>query len=57
MVTNKSHKLVVRISENQLRWLSNVLIQEQRTKSEILRDALNKYLVENTHAHEIKEQK
>jgi hypothetical protein len=46
MVT-KSHKIVVRITESQLRWLTDVLIQEQVSKSQIVRNALNGYLIEN----------
>lgn len=42
----KSHKIIARITESQLRWLTDVLIQEQRNKSQILREALNQYLVE-----------
>jgi len=47
MVT-KSHKIIVRITESQLRWLTDLLIREQRTKSQILREALNQYLIEKT---------
>ena len=54
MVT-KSHKIIVRITESQLRWLTDVLIQEQRTKSQILREALNQYLIEKTNRNEITE--
>jgi hypothetical protein len=46
MVT-KSQKIVVRITESQLRWLTDVLIQEQVSKSQIVRNALNGYLIEN----------
>lgn len=42
----KPNKLVVRITENQLRWLTDVLIKEQRTKSQVIREALNLYLIE-----------
>jgi hypothetical protein len=44
----KSHKIIVRITESQLRWLTDILIKEQRTKSQILREALNQYLIEKT---------
>jgi hypothetical protein len=44
----KSHKIIVRITESQLRWLTDILIVEQRTKSQILREALNQYLIEKT---------
>ena len=48
----KSHKIIIRITESQAKWLANVLIQEQRTKSQVLREALNNYLIENTNNHE-----
>jgi metal-responsive CopG/Arc/MetJ family transcriptional regulator len=51
----KSHKIIVRITESQLRFLNSFLIQEQRTKSSVLRDALNRYLIEESHRNEIKE--
>jgi metal-responsive CopG/Arc/MetJ family transcriptional regulator len=47
----------IRITESQARWLADVLVAEQRNKSQILRDALNKYLVENTHRNWNKEEK
>jgi metal-responsive CopG/Arc/MetJ family transcriptional regulator len=56
MVT-KNQKIIVRITESQLRWLTDILIQEQRTKSEILREALNMYLIEKSPRHEITENK
>jgi metal-responsive CopG/Arc/MetJ family transcriptional regulator len=52
-MANKSRKIIARITENQLRWLTDVLIQEQRTKSQVIRDALNQYLVEKYYNHEI----
>jgi metal-responsive CopG/Arc/MetJ family transcriptional regulator len=48
----KSHKIIVRITESQLRWLTDILIKEQRTKSQILREALNQYLIEKTRRNE-----
>lgn len=54
-MTNKSHKIIARITESQLRWLTDVIIQEQRNKSQIIRDALNQYLVEKANRHENKE--
>jgi metal-responsive CopG/Arc/MetJ family transcriptional regulator len=54
-MTNKSHKIIARISENQQKWITEMIIQEQRNKSEILRDALNLYLVEKANRHEKKE--
>ena len=56
MVT-KSQKIIARITESQLRWLTDILIQEQRTKSQILREALNLYLIEKSPRHEITESK
>jgi metal-responsive CopG/Arc/MetJ family transcriptional regulator len=53
----KSHKIIVRITETQLRFLNSVLIQEQRTKSSVLRDALNRYLIEEGQRYETKENK
>lgn len=48
---SKPHKIIVRVSESQLRWLADVLIQEQRTKSQVIREALNQYLVENNNRY------
>lgn len=47
-MATKSHKIIVRITEGQLLWLSNILVREQRTKSSVLRDALNRYLIEES---------
>jgi hypothetical protein len=52
-MATKSHKIIIRITESQAKWLADVLIQEQRTKSQVLREALNQYLIETTHRHEI----
>lgn len=52
-MTNKPYKIIARITESQLRWLTDVLIQEQRSKSEILREALNQYMVEKSKRHAI----
>lgn len=41
-------KLVVRITDSQARWLSKALAQEKTTKSLIIRNALNSYLIEKT---------
>lgn len=51
----KSHKIIIRITESQARWLTDVLIQEQRSKSEVLREALSLYLIEKTNRHETTE--
>lgn len=44
----KVKHLRVRLTESEFQALVKVLIAQQRTKSEILRNALNNYLVENT---------
>jgi len=54
-MSRKTHKLIVRITENQLKWLTDVLIQEHRTKSQVLREALNQYMIEKKHCYEINE--
>jgi len=38
--------IVVRLSEQQVKWLMSAVIQEEQNKSEILRRALNTYLIE-----------
>lgn len=43
----KSRKVVIRISESQARWLTRAIIQEQKNQSQIIRAAINDYLVEN----------
>jgi len=52
-MATKSHKIIVRITENQLRFLTDVLVKEQRTKSQIIREALNQYLIEKSNRYEI----
>lgn len=47
----------IRITESQFRWLADVLIAEQRTQSAVIRDALNKYLVEESYGNEITKNK
>jgi metal-responsive CopG/Arc/MetJ family transcriptional regulator len=49
----KSRKVVVRITESQARWLTKAIIQEHKTKSQIIRAAINDYLVENLDQKEI----
>ncbi len=44
-----SQHIRVRITGSQLRLLAQALIQEQKTKSQIIRSAINQYLVENIH--------
>lgn len=43
----KSRKVVIRITESQARWIAKAIIQEQKTQSQIIRAAINDYLVEN----------
>jgi|WetSurSiteA1Bulk_404760.scaffolds.fasta_scaffold81684_1 hypothetical protein len=58
MIMGKKVKHIrIRITEAQFRWLADVLITEQRTKSAVIRDALNNYLLEECHRNEIKENK
>jgi hypothetical protein len=40
--------IVVRLSDRQVRALTDSLVTEQRNKSQIIRDALNQYLVEGS---------
>jgi metal-responsive CopG/Arc/MetJ family transcriptional regulator len=37
----------IRITEAQFRCLTRVIIQEQKNKSQIIRNAINAYLIEN----------
>jgi len=53
IMEKKVRHIRVRITETQFRWLASVLIAEQRTKSSLLRDALNMYLIEE-HGNKIK---
>jgi len=50
-MANKPHTLIVRVSERQMRFLAETLLQEQRSKSKIIREALNQYLLENYSKH------
>ena len=50
-------KLVVRISDSQARWLIKVLTQMNVSKSELVRNALNSYLIQKAHTDEIVEKK
>lgn len=43
----KEKHLRVRITEDQFNWLSRTLIKEKKTKSEIIREAIHRYLNEN----------
>lgn len=44
----KVRHIRVRVTEAQFRWLTSVLIEERRTKSQVIREAINNYLVENS---------
>jgi len=54
-MTNKPRKLIIRISEQQARFLADIVLKEERTRSEITREALNQYLVEKIDKDENKE--
>jgi hypothetical protein len=43
-----NHTLIVRVTERQLRFLTDVLLDENRSKSQVLREAINLYLVEKS---------
>ena len=45
-MTALNEKLIIRISGQQARFLAEVVINEQRSKSEIARQALNQLLIE-----------
>ena len=51
MVT-KPHKIIIRLSENQLQGLLDIIVREQVNKSELVRNAINAYLVEKSYRHE-----
>ncbi len=44
-------KLIIRITEQQARFLADIVIQEQRSRSEITRQALNQLLVEKSNKY------
>ena len=41
---NKTKKLTIRLSESQMRRLSDTLVEEQITKSQIIREMIDKYV-------------
>ena len=41
---NKTRKLTIRLSESQLKKLTDTLIDEQMTKSKIIREMIDKYI-------------
>ena len=51
-MVHKKEKLIIRITEQQARFLADVVIREQRTKSEITRQALNEFLLEKINRYE-----
>jgi hypothetical protein len=56
-MTKMAKTLTVRLTENQFRHLADTLVNEERSKSSILREALHKYLVENHIKNEHKSKK
>lgn len=52
-----SKKVVVRISDSQAKFLARALAQENTTKSRIIRNAINSYLIEKTCLNEDLEKK
>jgi len=44
-------KLIIRITGQQARFLADVVINEQRSKSEIARQALNQLLIEKSNKY------
>lgn len=56
-MTKKVKTLTVRITEDQFRKLADSLVKEETSKSFIIREALQKYLVENNIKNERKSKK
>jgi len=48
IMERKSKKLIVRVTESQLRALTDILLEEEITKSTFLRRMLNKYLADES---------
>jgi metal-responsive CopG/Arc/MetJ family transcriptional regulator len=46
--------IVVRLTESQIRFLTDFLVTEERNKSQVIRDALNQYLIEGSHKQRVK---
>ena len=44
----KSHTIVVRVSKNQDKFLNEIVQQQQICKSQVVRSALNAYMIEKT---------
>lgn len=53
----KPHKIIVRLSEQQTKWLMTAVLQEEINKSEVIRRALNLYLIETIQPDEKKNKK
>jgi metal-responsive CopG/Arc/MetJ family transcriptional regulator len=47
----------IRITEQQFKNLADLLVEEQKSKSAIIRDALNKYLVGHNSTNEIQKER
>lgn len=48
-MAKKVKHVIIRITEAQFRWLADILLIENRNRSEVMRDALNRYLIEQSH--------
>ena len=53
----KIRPVIIRLTESQFQALADYLVEEERTKSSVIRDALNKYLIENSPKKENKKKK
>ena len=51
----KSEKLIIRITPQQAKFLADMVIQEQRTRSEITRQALNQLIIEKSNKYKDKQ--
>ena len=48
-MAKKVKHVIVRLTEAQFKWLADILFEENRNRSEVMRDALNRYLIEQSH--------
>lgn len=53
----KPNKIIVRLTEQQTKWLMAAVMQEELNKSEVIRRALNFYLIETIQPDEKKNKK
>lgn len=53
----KNNKIIVRLTEQQTKWLMTAVMLEEKNKSEIIRRALNSYLIETIEPDEKKNKK